>query len=265
MNKVTVEQFLNAGFKFVKGDVVNVAEGLNYEVKNPECWHEPDGMDIHRYVVKLIDRPSTGTQPVADDCVVEVAFRDGSTEYGLAGQYVWSISGDIRHKVGIFSWKPSLKHLEQQMNDKQESAMNISERDIEDAFIQQEDAAVERELAESDEWVSGRPNVGDEFISNTNRDLVMTCSYSSKYVVIGQTPTHQITNGEVMDVVFNMFSKIKYEFSKQLTPEQVAAKERELAIDQMWADTAAGYFSAIHRDSELWSICSRVYDAGYRK
>lgn len=38
---------------------------------------------------------------------------------------------------------------------KQESALELTERDIENAFIQQENAAVARELSESDEWVNG--------------------------------------------------------------------------------------------------------------
>lgn len=220
VTKVTVAMFLNAGFEFVVGDEVGFL-GNSCNIVNPSRWNDEDDSDNCIYTVEsLAPRKNTGNPPVAGDCVVEITYDNGMVMTNYAGLISWQLV--LRPSI-ITSWKPSLKHLEQKMNDKQESAMNMSERDIENAFIQQEDAAVERELVESDEWVNG-----DE------------CCYYNKQlqeggnlIYVSQHPTHNDHSVVfASEEVIQFFTVPTSMLSKPLTPEQLAAKERlESAYD----------------------------------
>ena len=117
MSKVTVEQFLNAGFKFVDGDIVinnnlyNPVHTLTDNTNSVNAWNTRSSADKSCYVKSLTSRPNTGTQPVGDDCIVDILYRDGTGRSELASWYDWSIID--RKDIGdILSWKPSLEYLE---------------------------------------------------------------------------------------------------------------------------------------------------------
>ena len=65
------------------------------------------------------------------------------------------------------------------MNDKQESAINMSERDIENAFIQQDNAAVYRELAESNdsEYDKGMRHAMQKIAQLCGRNFAVNVGY----------------------------------------------------------------------------------------
>lgn len=216
MSKVTLGDLKEVGFKAVCGDAfyylrydgVIANEVVNSH--NLESWNENDRIDFAWIVKSLAPRPNTGTQPVADDFVVEVTYNNESKDKCKASEVEWSAYGGA---YAIKSWIPHLPTiLEQQMNDSQESAMNISERDIENAFIQQEDAVVEREMVESDEWVNGDPCV----YHNGKEGVFIGLSASHPYVAVV----------EFMDGMEVRLDKLFVsDLSKPLTPEQLAAKE----------------------------------------
>lgn len=226
---VTVKQFLDAGFGFVFGDKTDKKDG---------DWHSKPTDTVK----ELVWRKNTGVQPVGDDCWVEVLRCDtGETDIGMASEYLWN--GGV-----LVKWKPSLKHLEEQMNNNQETktALEMSERDIENYT---DDCNVERELKDSDEVVWGRGDIA---------------FYEGREVlVIGWHPHHPVLVVEGSDGFFTAsFDKL----SKSLTPE------RDEAVNAMLKD--AGYICTVedYRLNKLSSVMDAtiesmfdLYDAGYRK
>lgn len=229
---VTVKQFLDAGFEFAIGDEVSNAIERKFLISKNivEQWNEPcEPADIESFVHSVAWRKNTGVQPVSDDYWVEVLRRDtGETDIGMAGEYLWD--GGV-----LVKWKPSLKHLEEQTNNNQETktALEMSER----------------ELKDSDEVVWGR---GDIAIHEGREVLV-----------IGWHPHHPVLVVEGSDGFFTAsFDKL----SKSLTPG------RDEAVNAMLKD--AGYICTVeeYRLNKLSSIMDaaiesmfELYDAGYRK
>lgn len=185
------------------------------------------------------------------------------------------------------------------MNDKQEFAMNIRERDIEDAFIQQEDAAVECELVESDEIkLDFRPEVAarDKLIGLgydysdgewlTGSDEWVNgdpCCYHNKQlqeggnvIYVSKHPTHSDYS-----VVFASEEGIPFftvptaMLSKPLTPEQLEAKARlEAAYDIYLAFWSVSKMTIAYEsfdeftsgsNSDLKHFLAVVDRTGYRK
>lgn len=264
-NKVTVAMLKAAGFETAAGD----------------CYSKVFGI-----IISLAPRLNTGTQPVGDDCVVEVTLNDGDITIEKASLLEWN---DIPEweEVEISTWIPHLPSiLEKQMN-RQESAINMSERELveSDAItlnFRPEVAARDNLMelgydysagggwfkSESDEWVNGRPNVGDEFVLSSDLYLTLICSYSSKWVVIGKIPMNQPSTGEMMDVVFNLYGEIKYEFSKPLTPDQLAANERLEAAYDLYCTCGIQHetVSIEEFEDEYVDVWYAVVDkTGYRK
>lgn len=225
---VTVKQFLDAGFGFVCGDKTDKKDGEHSKLTDT--------------VKELVWRKNTGAQPVDDDCWVEVLRCDtGETDIGMASEYLWN--GGV-----LVKWKPSLKHLDEQMNDNQEikTALEMSERDIENYT---DNCDVERELKESDGvvWESG------DIAFHEGREVL----------VVGWHPHHPLLVVEGSDGFFTISS---YKLSKSLTPE------RDEAVNAMLND--AGYICTVedYRLNKLSSIMDaaiesmfELYDAGYRK
>ena len=114
------------------------------------------------------------------------------------------------------------------------SALELTERDIEDAFIQQENAAVYRELAESDEWVNGLPPIGYEFhVDEEAKYDSHTWLFEEKTGWEHEDLIRVVYADDNLDFVVCLntqhdmltVTNIKADFF--LTTEQLAAKERE--------------------------------------
>lgn len=278
MRKVTVKQFLNAGFVFVVGDEVYsrsiTGNPCGRKVTNPIGWNIPSGKDHERFIKSLVPRQNTGTQPVPDDCVVEVTFRDGMTSKDPAGWFDWSIDDDDQNRGDIITWTPHLPSiLEQQMNDNQESAMNIDECDADNAFIQQEGAAVVRELVESDEWVNGLPPVGCECLFKKQFESE---DHYAKCYIVGTKPAAN-RHDEMWLVFSDNYDGLHqhhigngcYCFKELLTPEQLSAKEREDAAIDLYSNHCISLrhpVKDLRNNLELMGAWLEIVDkTGYRK
>lgn len=274
-NKVTVEQFLNAGFEFVVGDIVtSKLHGTSWDrhVTNPISWNIPSDKDSNRYVASLAPRPNKGTQPVVDDCVVEVKTK-GIPQIAKAKHIKWH---DTDY---IISWIPYLQSIKGiKMNDKQESAINVIELDIEDAFTQPEGATVEREFVESDKWVNGLPPVGYEFhVDEEAKYDSHTWLFEEKTGWEHEDLIRVVYADDDLDFVVCLntqhdmltVANIKADFF--MTPEQLAEKDREeaaydLYVTGMKSVNESNYCTfAEFKEDYLGFYIAIVDKTGYRK
>lgn len=199
---VTVKQFLDAGFKFVVDDVLALSNNqkATYDLTPADLSAIEEGQERYSddFVIDLAWRKNTGVQPVGGDCWVEVLYSDGENDLAWANAFRWE-DKDLTHG------KPSLKHLEQQMTDNQETktALEMSERDMCDAV--------------ESEWVNG-----DECVYVNDKETI--------YTYVGMHPHgdgHYIFNDE--KGITYVANGCLYEPE---TPEQKAARERmESAYD----------------------------------
>lgn len=258
---VTVKPFLDAGFEFVPNGDALFVNGVNsgkhyfnigdaeYILKHPSHYYD--------YVIAdLAWRKNTGVQPVGDDCWVEVVSDDGIEVTKMAKNVPWKFTTE-NSVCGVAKWKPSLKHLEQQMNDNQETktALEMSERDIENYA---DDCDVERELKEGDEVVwggKGIPPVGCECDILDVNDKSLVIGFGSIYhvdeekvLIISESISGYPDDSLITDFCDgkNLYAMYIYEgdvrFKKKETPEQKAAREREEAAIELHDLAQDAYF-----------------------
>lgn len=208
---ITVKQFLSCDFQFVVDDALalNNNQNATYNLTPADLSAIEEEQERYNddFVINLAWRKNTGVMPVSADCWVDVEFVSGVSDTDLACTY--NLGNNLLTK-----WKPSLKHLEQQMNDNQETktALEMSERDVENFEY---DYKPERELKESDEVIW---NSGDIAIHDGNEVLV-----------IDWHPHHPLL---VVEGGNGFFATSSNKLSKPETPEQKAARERiESAYD----------------------------------
>lgn len=230
-NKVTVKQFLEAGFELISGDVVGGVKITESQAHSANSENS-NIMALDFYVDELAWRDNTGIQPVGDDCLVETMFAyDDRITVDRA--YIWMWDDE-----NLTHWRPSLKHLENKMNDNQEQklATEMSERDVYDAV--------------SIEWVNGDECCNDE--------------YGDGLVFIGDSKIEsnmcyvERFDGEYVD----SFYVPKESLKKPLTPEKKEEQARLAAIEAMMQVGSTG---GIFDCNELKWACEKIYDAGYRK
>ena len=145
---ITVETLNAAGFSCVAGDKVDAFTDCG-TVVDGDIFSAGDACDMQMYVKtgigsvtrfdiasltikELIPRPNTGTQPVGDDCVVEVTLNDGDIRIEKASRLTWC---DIHGwtELEISTWIPHLPSiLEQQVVDK--SVLELTERELSDEW-----------------------------------------------------------------------------------------------------------------------------------
>ena len=105
MNKVTVKQFLDAGFKLEMDDTIVTREGDTVHQMPDDILYDAI------YIKHLMWRKNTGTQPVGDDCPV-IVF-----EKACAGtEEIKCFAGDFKYwqnKDFYTKWKPYLEAIAQ--------------------------------------------------------------------------------------------------------------------------------------------------------
>lgn len=93
------------GIKLISGDKTMTVSGID---------------TTSRFVRELAPRQNTGVQPVGDDVVVDLKFKDGHSELECkAACYAWNVNRDYGFSE-IISWKPCMKWLTEQSNIKTE-------------------------------------------------------------------------------------------------------------------------------------------------
>lgn len=240
--KVTVEQFLKAGFVFVAGD--KVTNGTGYCIIGDDIGALTANHNhplYKKFIVKsLTHHPNTGIQSVGDNCVVDYVLCCGTKGTGNAGYKYWATGKPL----SILTWTPNLQSiLEQQMNT-DKSALELTERDIEDAI---DNSDIERVLAESDEWVNG-----DECVYGGEL-FYYVAAHPKKFLDIIYNK-----NQGLFEVAFNLITK-------PLTPEQIEAKKREEFIRGIVKVVYPECDPSGEIDSYSRGLWGRIYDAGYRK
>jgi len=110
MNKVTVKQFLDAGFKLEMDDTIVTREGDTVHQMPDDILYDAI------YIKHLMWRKNTGTQPVGDDCPIVCKWDNSS--YGYCYQ---STAGNFKswNEPGLL-WKPDLSAIAQLEESSQE-------------------------------------------------------------------------------------------------------------------------------------------------